>query len=98
MVRASHIEYVQYREVHYKLCDPVDEFWWCSAWNFDGSECWVKVKSAEVETRLAMDTTPFPWQRPANPQANLIQLLAYVDQITYTSTPHMGRIVWSRVN
>ena len=62
--------------------DLVDELWWCSAWNFDGSECWVKVKSAELETRLAMDTTPFPWQRPANPQANLIQFLAHVDEIT----------------
>ena len=50
-IRASHIEFVQYRDVHYKLFDPVDELWWCSAWNFDTSECWVRVQQTIAERR-----------------------------------------------
>ena len=50
-IRASHIEYVQYRQINYKLFDPDDDRWWCSEWNFDSSKCWVRVQQTIVERR-----------------------------------------------
>ena len=50
-IRASHIEYVIYREIHYKLFHPDDDLWWQSEWNFDSSKCWVRVQETIADRR-----------------------------------------------
>ena len=50
-IRASHIEFVRFGEVDYKLFDPIDELWWSSSWNFNTRNCWVRVQEAIVERR-----------------------------------------------
>ena len=50
-IRASHIEFVRFGEVDYKLFDPIDELWWCSSWNFDTSKCWIRLQETIAERR-----------------------------------------------